>query len=367
MTTQNNAVSGELGSFIDEVCGESRLRVESDLGDGFVRLRISEAEKRQAAQDIRSTEDVVIETLRNARDAHATKIFIALQREGGRRSITVLDDGDGIPAHMHALVFDPRVTSKLDTAHMDKWGMHGRGMALYSIKANAAAARVCCSSPGLGTAIRVETLLSVLPEKTDQSTFPLFEQQENGNFAMRGPKNVLRVASEFALEHRKTCSVYCGSPTEVAATIYAQAMSSTSPSYRAFTLNKDGEPLLNRFALAADPEQFSKIAASAGLDLSERSARRIMDGHIAPLVSLMDRLQRESFGNAGNAMRKTQQTRPAALRLKLTEEDAAYLSRKAAEAFSNIAANYYLNPNCEPQVRVSSEGIRILLPVSRDL
>ena len=63
-----------LSDFIDDVCGESRLRDEDDLGDGFVRLRSSEAERRQAAQDIRSSEDVVIELLRNARDAGASRI-----------------------------------------------------------------------------------------------------------------------------------------------------------------------------------------------------------------------------------------------------------------------------------------------------
>ena len=81
-----------LSDFIDDVCGESRLRVEDDLGDGFVRLRSSEAERRQAAQDIRSSEDVVIELLRNARDAGASRIFLATQKTGNERLLTVLDD-----------------------------------------------------------------------------------------------------------------------------------------------------------------------------------------------------------------------------------------------------------------------------------
>lgn len=367
LTTQSKTNSSELGSFIDEVCGESRLRVEADLGDGFVRLRISEAEKRQAAQDIRSTEDIVVEILRNARDAHANMIFVAVQREGDRRTVTVIDNGDGIPEHMHALVFEPRVTSKLDTAHMDKWGMHGRGMALYSIKANANEARICSSAPGLGTSIRIETSLNTLSEKSDQSTFPLFEQQESGTYAMRGPKNILRVASEFALEHRKTCSVYCGSPTEVAATLHAYAMSATSPAYRAFTLNQEEAPLLKRLALAVDPVQFSAISASMGLDLSERTARRIMDGSITPLRSLMDRLQQESFDNKSGKSGASAKSRPSSgVRLRLTEEDADYLSRKAAEAFADIAGNYYLDPNCQPKVRISPEGIRITLPVFHD-
>ena len=93
-----------LSDFIDDVCGESRLRVEDDLGDGFVRLRSSEAERRQAAQDIRSSEDVVIELLRNARDAGASRIFLATQRTGNARLLTVLDDGQGYsrcPARAH--------------------------------------------------------------------------------------------------------------------------------------------------------------------------------------------------------------------------------------------------------------------------
>lgn len=52
------------------------------------------------------------------------------------KTLAFLDDGDGIPIEMHERVFEPRVTSKLETMVMDKWGVHGRGMALYSIKAN---------------------------------------------------------------------------------------------------------------------------------------------------------------------------------------------------------------------------------------
>ena len=134
-----------LTSFIEEVCGDSHLRVEDDLGDGFVRLRIAEAERRQARHDIRSTEDIVIEMLRNARDAGARSIFVSLSREGSARRICMIDDGAGIPESMQDAIFEPRVTSKLDTVHMDKWGVHGRGMALFSIAENAEIARVAVS------------------------------------------------------------------------------------------------------------------------------------------------------------------------------------------------------------------------------
>ena len=163
-----------LTTFVESVCGDSHLRVETDLGDGFVRLRSAEAERRQAAHDIRSTEDIVIEMLRNARDAQAKNVFLAVTREGGRRRLVMVDDGCGIPAALHGRVFEPRVTSKLDTMHLDKWGVHGRGMALYSIAVNAESARVAASAPGLGSSLLVETDLERVGEKTDQSTFPTF-------------------------------------------------------------------------------------------------------------------------------------------------------------------------------------------------
>ena len=128
---------------------------------------------------------------------------------------------------MHDRIFEPRVTSKLDTAHMDKWGMHGRGMALYSIKANAEKAYVACSRPKHGSSIVIETDLSKLGEKTDQSTFPSFEVRD-GVHVMRGPRNLLRTCAEFALEHRRDCEVYCGSFTEIAATMYEYGLSSVS-------------------------------------------------------------------------------------------------------------------------------------------
>ena len=138
---------GDIHSFITDVVGDGYRKIEEDLGGGYVRLCTSEADRRQAAQDIRSSEDILIEMLRNARDAGARNIFIATQHVGDMRSIVVIDDGDGIPADMHKRIFQPRVTSKLDSAHLDRWGMHGRGMALFSIHENSERAEVACSLP----------------------------------------------------------------------------------------------------------------------------------------------------------------------------------------------------------------------------
>lgn len=266
--------ASNLEQFVDSICDESHLRIEDDLGDGFVRLRTSEAERRQAAHDIRSTEDIVIELLRNARDAHARTIFLAVGRDGNTRKLTMLDDGDGIPLALHEKIFEPRVTSKLDTVHMDKWGVHGRGMALYSIKVNSTQAKVLASDKDFGSAIYVETDLTKLPERADQSTFPTFEVTEAGTYSMRGPKNIVRTATEFALESRKACTVYWGSATEIAATLYEFGATTTSPALRAFCKDPLELPVCKRLCTASDPASFAEIAEELGLSLSERSARR---------------------------------------------------------------------------------------------
>ena len=86
----------DLLDFVSRVSGDTHLAVEENLGDGFVRLRTAEAERRQAKHDIRCIEDIVIEMLRNARDAHARNIFLATTKEGSARTLVFIDDGDGM-------------------------------------------------------------------------------------------------------------------------------------------------------------------------------------------------------------------------------------------------------------------------------
>ncbi len=117
--------TNELISFIASMSGEGNLRVEENLGEGFVRLRVSEAERRQAKHDIQHVEDIVIEMLRNARDAGATRIYVATFKEEGMRSLLFLDNGCGVPEDMRDRIFDARVTSKLESMKMDRWGVHG--------------------------------------------------------------------------------------------------------------------------------------------------------------------------------------------------------------------------------------------------
>lgn len=355
-----------LEKFVDSVCGESHLRVEKDLGDGFVRLRSAEAERRQAAHDIRSTEDIVIEMLRNARDAHASSIFLAVSREGTQRKLVMIDDGDGIPSSMHERVFEPRVTSKLDSMHLDKWGVHGRGMALYSISANAQTSRIVASDRGMGAAFLVETNLESLGEKTDQSTFPVFELTESGTVSVRGPKNILRTVCEFALESRQSCTVYVGSATEVVATLYAFGLSSLTAAMRAFS-DLESLPLCKRLAVAVDPGELAANAAALGLVLSERSARRILDGEIAPLESLLERITIENpYAQVKQTVSRTL-AKPGtdARGLKIAQEDLKAFTEHITAAYQSIAESYYLESAVKPEIRVSKDDIRIIIPIAK--
>lgn len=347
------------------LCGESHLRVETDLGDGFVRLRTSEAERRQAAHDIRSTEDIVIELLRNARDAQATSIFLAVSREGERRRIVMVDDGDGVPPSMHERIFEPRVTSKLDTMHVDKWGVHGRGMALYSIAANAQRACITASDTAKGTALLVETNLAQVGEKVDQSSFPVFEYTESGTVAVRGPKNIIRTACEFALESRHSCSVYLGSATDMVATLYAFGLSALTAATRAFGKAEE-LPVCKRLSLAADPAELAQAASLLGLALSERSARRILDGEIAPESPLLDHIRLEGAdATSKDAPALHRKPSTDARGLKIASHDLEQFSQRISEAFSDIAQHYYLEPDIRPDIRVGKEGIRITIPVDK--
>lgn len=362
------AASGTLEGFVAEIAGEDRFRIEEDLGLGYVRLKSSEAERRQAAQDIRSSEDIVIELLRNSRDAGAKNIFVAMQKDAVVRNILVADDGSGIPPEMHESVFQPRVTSKLDSAHMDRWGIHGRGMALYSVSVNSIDAKVAYSEPGRGSVISVSSDTRRVPEKTDQSAFPRFEKVDEA-YAMRGPKNILRTIAEFAFEHRDSINVYCGSATEVVATLCRHGVDTVDASTRLFDPSAvDSVDCTQLPGLAADAEQLANMAAKLGFDISTRSARRILDGEIEPLPTIMTRIERESFpGNAIHAKRTNARSapyetckEPPASRKRLAGSDVDDLAGKVRSAFSEIAEKYYL-ADVEPKMSQKGGKIHIEL------
>ena len=349
-----------LADFVASVSGDAAIRVEESLGDGFVRLRVGEAERRQAKHDIRCIEDVVIEMLRNSRDAGARRILVATGREADARTLVVLDDGSGVPDHMRERIFDARVTSKLDSYHMDRWGVHGRGMALFSIKENTKDARVLASGPGLGSSIRVDADASVLAERKDQSTWPSVGRGDDGEQQLRGPHNIIRTCCEFALEERHGCEVYLGSSAEVLATARALARDASDDASLLFVDDVTRLPVLLRPAVAGDARELSDVAAALGLDISERTAHRILAGQIKPLRPVLARLLHHS-GASPKPVDLMRDRRG----LKVSREDADAFARIMERDFDFLAQGYYLTLSSEPRVSVSRDRITVTFDLEK--
>lgn len=357
------STSDELLGFVTAVSGEAFLKIEENLGEGYVRLRISEAERRQAKHDIRCAEDVVIELLRNSRDAHAQKIFLATSKEGDLRSIVLVDDGVGVPDAMRDLIFEPRVTSKLDTMVMDQWGVHGRGMALYSIRSNASEARVVASGAHKGAAVCVITDATKLAERADQSTWPTIEFGEDSKpHVVRGPHNIVRRAVEFALEC-PGIDLFVGTPTELLVTMATECRREIDPSTLLFCDDETRLPVWQRPALAADAADLVRIAESVGLPISERTAHRVLAGEVAPLKPLRFSAARTGGIKSGTAIPDIYRDRR---KLTIHPADMAEFQAKLEDAFDLLAQRYYLHLKAVPKVTVNGDELRVRFDVEKD-
>ena len=346
----------DLTSFVERMGGDKALRVEENLGQGFVRLRVAEAERRQAAHDIRHSEDIVIELLRNARDAGARHVFVATTKDADRRVITILDDGAGIPRELWDAVFEARVTSKLESVHMDRWGVHGRGMALYSVRQNTVSAEVMDSVVGGGTSLRVESDTSALPERADQSTWPVVGRTDAGEAVIeRGPHNIVRTCCEFALEEHGRCEVYLGSPAEIAATICQRIRSGATETDALFVRDISSLPVLERFRHACDAVELMGIARTCGLAMSERTAQRIISGQIRPVQSVYTRLLHPQEPRRQRGVRLDQDRRG----LRLSDGDMQEFVSLMERDFAYLAERYYLTLTTKPRVRVSGNRLSV--------
>lgn len=349
--------------FVAAISGDSYLKVEEDLGGGYVRLRVSEAERRQAKHDIRRVEDVIVELLRNARDAHSQRIFVSSHREGEQRTLTVIDDGIGIPTELKERIFEPRVTSKLDTMVMDRWGVHGRGMALFSVKSNVATARVAASESHRGTSVTVTADTVDLPERADQSTRPVLERTEEGSLrAARGPHNIIRSVAEFALEYPGV-DVYLGTPTEILATLWSIGRESLGANDPLSVADLSRLPLWQRPAAASDAEELSDLAQELAIPISERTAHRILAGQIAGLAPLVADMLKDSPHAAEEQPPDIYRDRRG---LKIHHSDISAFGRDLTAAFDSLAEKYYLHLVGEPRITVGKDELRVRFVVEKE-
>jgi hypothetical protein len=349
--------------FVSSVSGDQYVKVEETLGDGFVRLKVSEAERRQAKHDIRSFEDVVVELLRNSRDAHARRIYVANSREGDMRTLTVIDDGVGVPASMHERVFEPRVTSKLETMVMDRWGVHGRGMALFSVRSNVVEARLAASEAHKGSALVIVSDPSKLAEKADQSKWPTVERDpETGRLRVRtGPHNIVRRVVDFAVEH-PDLELYLGTPTEIVASMVAHARGRLDARQLLFCDDPRDLPVWLRPAVAGDAAELVALCDGIGLTISERTAHRVLGGELQPLASVLECV--------APAPEQPDARRPDIYSdrrgLRIDRSDTREFQRRLEEAFDLVAERYYLHLSGEPKVTVGRDTITVRFPVEKD-
>jgi hypothetical protein len=353
----------DLLKFVSSVSGDTFLKVEEDLGDGFVRLKISEAERRQAKHDIRCVEDVVVELLRNSRDAHAHRIFVATGREGDVRTITVVDDGVGVPDTLREKIFEPRVTSKLETMVVDEWGVHGRGMALFSIRSNVTEAEIVATGSHKGAAMRIVADVTALTERADQSTWPALEKDEAGTPRVaRGPHNIVRRVVEFSVEH-PGIELFYGSPTEIVATMVLLARFELEESDLVAVGDLKRLPLWLRPGAAVDAGELADAAAELGLPISERSAHRILAGDIVPLRPVSAHVSRNTSQSVAEPGVDIYRDRRG-LKIHHTDLDAFRSDLEAA--FDRIADKYYVHLAKEPKITVSTNDIRVRFEIDKE-
>lgn len=271
-------------NFAEIITENNYSAIEKDLGDGFYQLHISEADRRQAKHDIQWVEDILIELLRNSRDAGAKNILVATKKEQGslNRHIIVIDDGCGIPASQFENIFLPRITTKIQSFAYDSYGFHGRGMALYSIKNNSISSKVVNSEINKGTVVSLIIDTNILPERKDQSTSPCVLTRNAKKTIVKGPKNINRYIVEFAID-RPDINFYYGSPTQISSTLFALARNSK------LNNNSTGNGTLwqNIIKLGSATELKDELEKYFGLNISGRNCHRILIGDIKPLLPIL--------------------------------------------------------------------------------
>jgi hypothetical protein len=222
-----------------------------DLGAGFARLTGAEGTRRSPSRLV-YVEDALLELLRNARDAGARNVFVASTLKNRRyRTLTVLDDGHGIPDSHIALIFEPGVTTRHLSPVLDDAdpAPHGAGLSLYHIKSAALSAEVLSASAP--TSVKVTFDTHALPERSLQSP------------SRPSHTNLLATLQNFAAND---LDLYYASPARILATLLKNHIIQQPTTTRA---------LRGR-------------AMALGLEVSLRTAQRVWRGEIAPVVGVRE-------------------------------------------------------------------------------
>ena len=220
-----------------------------DLGSGFARLSGAEAPRR-APSSISTVEDALLELLRNARDAGASRIFVASALRSRRyRSLAVIDDGRGVPEAYADLIFEPGVTTRhLDprpdsnNAKSAEPPPRGAGLALHHIKRAAVEARL--ARPASPTSVRAVFDTRSVPERSLQSE------------TRSSKSNLLATTAAFA-RRNPDVDVFYAAPARILASL-----------------------LNNHIIRKRERGGASAFAESLGLELSSKTVGRVVRGEV---------------------------------------------------------------------------------------
>ena len=229
-----------------------------DLGGGFVRLMGTEGSRRSPSR-INTVEDALHELLRNSFEAGAGNIYVATTLRRRRyRTLTVIDDGRGVPEPFGAFIFEPGVTSR----HLDPTPDHGAGLSLYHLKNFSLSAEVLhTSSP---TSIRATFDTKTLPERSLQSG------------SRHSKTNLLATIQNFLLQRppENRLNIYLAPPARILTTIITQKQNHTIQIREGLGLGNgvDSGPVT--------AQSVKREAEGIGLEVSIRTAQRILSGRI---------------------------------------------------------------------------------------
>jgi Histidine kinase-, DNA gyrase B-, and HSP90-like ATPase len=270
-----------------------------DLGAGFARLTGVEGARRGPSR-ITHVEDALLELARNARDAGAANIYVASTLRARRyRTLTVIDDGRGIPEPYRDLILQPGVTTRHLNPVTDPGdsSTHGAGLSLYQIKDHSLQTRVLSTSSP--TSIQATFDTTTIPERTLQSS----TRPSNSNL-----RATLQSFTDATNAHSTRLHSYYGPPARILATLLR---------HRIIQGQRDSAGL-------------REVAFGLGLGVSVRSVQRILRGEVLPVeeVSGEERGERLRGRRAGGR-------RDGGPVLELGEEESARIAdilRRAARA-----------------------------------
>ncbi|MBA2442124.1 MAG: ATP-binding protein [Rubrobacter sp.] len=279
-----------------------------ELGHGFARLSGREGVRRVPPR-ITCVEDALFELLRNARDAGARNVYVASTLRRRRyRILTVIDDGEGIPASYTDRVFEPGVTTRHlrpALSHADE-PPHGAGLSLYHLKELSESAEfLSASNP---TSVRAAFDTSKLPETSLQS----------GTRPSRS--NIPATLDALALLQNSP-TIYHATPSRILSTLLK---------------NHIIPPVSNVNRPDADkPGSASRVREEAkrlGLQVSGRTVQRVLRGSVDPAMPVEVRGSSENGEGSWSSSRRERESARDLPELVLNQEELAAVDQIIQQA-----------------------------------